>query len=81
MGRCHPNLLSLLSNGDTNFSCLESTSGSHTSRYTKILDATVKFGAQEQGIKAITPKIMEQQIQGDKLVNPVFTTLWARPDA
>jgi hypothetical protein len=45
------------------------------------LDATVKFGAQEQGIKAITPKIKEQQIQGDKLVNLVFTTLWARPDA
>jgi hypothetical protein len=40
-----------------------------------------RFGAQELGIKAISPKMVEQQLEGDKDADLVFTALWARPDA
>jgi hypothetical protein len=42
---------------------------------------STKFGVQELGIRAISPKMVEQQLEGDKDADLVFTTLRARPDA
>jgi hypothetical protein len=41
------------------------------------VDASTKFGA---GMEAISSKMVEQQLEGDKDVDLVFTTLWARPN-
>jgi hypothetical protein len=75
MGRSHPDLLYYYQVGTQNCSSLESIRGSHTSRCTRILDATTRFEAQELGLGAISPKMVEPQLEGDK----VFTTLWATP--
>jgi hypothetical protein len=40
--------------------------------------ASTRFGAKELGIGAISPKMVEQQLEGDKDADLVFTTLWAR---
>jgi hypothetical protein len=45
------------------------------------VDASTRFRAQELGIEEISPKLVEQQLEGDKDADLVFTTLWARPDA
>jgi hypothetical protein len=39
------------------------------------LDGTIRFGAQELGIEAISPNMMKPQLEGDKVVDLVFTTL------
>jgi hypothetical protein len=44
------------------------------------VDATTKFGAQELGIRAISLKMMEPQLVGNKDVDLAFTTFWARPN-
>jgi uncharacterized coiled-coil protein SlyX len=45
------------------------------------LDAITRFGTQEIGIEQISPKMVEQQLEGDKDADLVFTTLWASPGA
>jgi hypothetical protein len=45
------------------------------------LDAAIRFGAQELRIHAISPKMMGRQLEGDKVVVLVFTTLWERSGA
>jgi hypothetical protein len=40
---------------------------------------TTRFRAQELWIRAISPKMVEQQLEGDKDADLVFTTLWASP--
>jgi hypothetical protein len=45
------------------------------------VDASTRFGAQELGIGAISPNMVEQQLEGDKDLDLIFTTLWAMPDA
>ncbi len=42
---------------------------------------TTRFGAQELGLEGISPKMMEQQLEGDNDADLVFTNLWARPGA
>jgi hypothetical protein len=42
---------------------------------------TTRFRAQELWIRAISPKMVEQQFEGDKDADLVFTTLWASPGA
>jgi hypothetical protein len=42
---------------------------------------TTRFRAQELWIRAISPKMVEQQLEGDKDADLVFTTLWASPGA
>jgi hypothetical protein len=70
IGRSHPNLVPLLSNGDTTCSSctsrcrgiLYSTRESHKWRRKGILDATTRFGAQELGIRAIL--LMRRGVDG-----------------
>ena len=38
---------------------------------------TTRFGAQEVGIGTISPKMVEPQLEGDKVVDLDVTTLWA----
>jgi hypothetical protein len=45
------------------------------------LDETIRFGAQELGIGAISSKMVKPQLEDEKVVDLVFTTMWARPDA
>ena len=54
-----------------NSSSLESTRGSHTSR----------FGAQELESGAISPKMVEKQLEGDKVADPGLGNLVAAPVA
>jgi hypothetical protein len=42
---------------------------------------TTRFRAQELWIRAISPKMVEQQLEGDKVVDLLFTIVWTRPDA
>jgi hypothetical protein len=43
------------------------------------VNASTRFGAQKLGIKKISPKMVELQLEGDKDADLVFTSLWARP--
>jgi hypothetical protein len=43
------------------------------------LDATRRYEAQELGLRAISPKMVEQQLEGDNVSDLVFIALWARP--
>ena len=54
-----------------NSSSLESTRGSHTSR----------FGAEELESEAISPKMVEQHLEGDKVVDLGLGNLVATPVA
>jgi hypothetical protein len=45
------------------------------------MDTSTRFETQELGIREISPKMVEQQLQGDKDVDLVFKTFWARPNA
>jgi hypothetical protein len=56
---------------------LDSTRESYKSRRRGILDATTRFRAQELGIRAILPKIVEPYLEGDKVADLIFTTLLA----
>jgi hypothetical protein len=40
---------------------------------------TTRFGTQELWIRAISPKMMEHQLEGDRDADLALTTLWARP--
>jgi hypothetical protein len=40
---------------------------------------TTRFGAQELGIGAISQKMVEPQLEGDKVAYLIFTTLLATP--
>jgi hypothetical protein len=61
MDRSHPNLLPLLSNGDIRAPEDLKHQDTHGS-----MAASTRFGAQEQRSRAISPKIVEQQLEGDK---------------
>jgi hypothetical protein len=43
------------------------------------VDASTRFGAQELGIVAISPNIVESQLEGDKVADLTFTILLATP--
>jgi hypothetical protein len=80
--KSHPNMLPLLSNnGDVNIFFLLSSRGSHTSRCTEILDASTRFGSRELRTRAISLKMVKPQLEEDKVVVPIFITLWARSGA
>jgi hypothetical protein len=40
---------------------------------------TIRFGAQELGIGAISPKMVEPQLEGDNVADLIFKTLLATP--
>jgi hypothetical protein len=42
---------------------------------------TRRYGAQQLGVGTIASKMVEPQLEGNKLVNLDFTTLWATPGA